>query len=241
MGTRAIIYIASGQEYINQAVRSALSVSGKYPTILCVSLTDNTTVDGNDLSLAFNEIVLLPNRESPHWYLDSIRYFNTVLSLEYDEFLYLDCDTFICGDLDPFFEVLAKYDLVTTQAIGREITPNPDIPDSFPEPHIGAMAFKNNDRVMWLFEEWLSVMEDNLNKYKDNDQAALREALWMNDEVNLGILPAEYCFRFRWGGLVSGPVRVLHGKEHDRISYEKIAQEVNSRNDIRVFHRRELA
>lgn len=230
---RCIIYIASGQPYINQAARSAKSIGDKYDTLLCVP---NGRVD----NLAFTEIILLPDRES-HWYLDSVRYFNTILSLGYDEFLYLDCDTFICGDLEPFFEALAKYDLVTTHAIGREITPNPDIPDSFPEPHIGAIAFKNNDKIMWLFEDWLSVMEDNLNKYKDNDQAALREALWMNDEVNLGILPSEFCFRFRWGGLVSGSVRVLHGKEHDRISYEKMAQEVNARNDIRVFHRRELA
>ena len=114
------------------------------------------------------------------------------------------------------------------------------IPSSFPELHIGALAFRNNDAVMWLFEDWLSFMEDNLELYRKNDQGPLREALWNSEDIRLGVLPQEFCFRFRWGGLVAQRVVMLHGKEHSA-NYEEIAREVNSLRGIKVYQRREIA
>ena len=213
MDTRAIIYLARGQQYIGEAVRSAESAKGQYPPH-----------------------ILFPPPLSDNWYLDCVRFLASLTLLPYEQFLLLDTDTYVCGDLSDFFKALDRFDIVGTHAIGREtMVQRNDIPASFPELHVGAMAFNHNPQVKSLFSLWLYLFEQN-----DNDQGALRRALWEQKSIRLGILPAEFCFRYRWGGLINGQVRVLHGREHGT-PYEEIARQVNSEKGIRVWHRRELA
>lgn len=248
---RAIIYIASGQQYIDEAVRSAESVGGQYPTILCTpdvpsnKVKDYPPFDGVCKLVDNNE---LPFINHGYWYMDSVSYLNRVVS-HYsnsnlgnviDQFLLLDADTYICGDLTDFFTILDRFDIAGTHAIGREtMLQRDDIPASFPELHVGAFSFNRNSRVERLFESWLKLYQDNPEFYGNNDQGPLREALWKSPDVKLGILPAEFCFRYRWGGLVNGQVRVLHGRENNT-PYEQIAKEVNGQG-IRVYQKRELA
>lgn len=227
---RAIIYIASGQEYIDEAVRSRSSLieNCKDPYSAFIFGPDNER---------------LPSRQHDSWYLDSVNYFNHILNAldDYDQFLYLDTDTYICGDLEDFFTALDRFDIVGTHAVGREtMVQRDDIPASFPELHIGALAFKRNAAIRHLFSKWLVTYQMNPDYFGNNDQGPLRQALWEMRTIKLGILPQEFCFRYRWGGLITGQVRVLHGRENNT-PYEQIAKEVNSSNKPRVFHRRELA
>lgn len=232
--TRAIIYIASGPAYIDEARVSAGSIGDQYPAILC-------TPDKVKPLAPFADILRLPPRRFDFWYHDCVNYANIAISLlGYDQFLLLDTDTYICGDLTDFFDVLARFDIAGTHAIARETqVRRDDIPLSFPELHVGAVSFRRNERVMALFQLWLDIYQGNPAYFANNDQGPLREALWRSPDVRLGILPAEFCFRYRWGGLVSGPVRVLHGRQHNT-PYQQIAREVNGKG-IRVYHRRELA
>lgn len=246
---RAIIYIASGQQYIDEAARSAESAKGQYPTILC---TPTLMSEQARSYPPFDGVCkLIDNKwldNSGYWYLDLVKYLNRVVS-HYgdsnlgeiiDQFLYLDTDTYICGDLSDFFTALERFDIVGTHAIGREtMLQRDDIPASFPELHVGAIAFNRNAAIKNLFAEWLRLYVDNPEYYGNNDQGPLREALWKSD-IKLGILPAEFCFRYRWGGLINGQVRVLHGRENST-PYEEVAKKVNASNKVRVFKKRELA
>ncbi len=234
---KAIIYIASGKEYIDEAARSVGSTSG-YPTVLCTPDTLPT-----DYYPVHSEILFLPKFDTGYWYLDLVNYLNFAFDQLYpdiDQILLLDTDTYICGDLSDFFTVLDRFDIAGTQAIGREtMVHRDDIPASFPELHVGALVFTRNDAVKLLFKEWLKIYQDSPEYYGNNDQGPLREALWRNTDIKLGILPAEFCFRYRWGGLVNGQVRVLHGRENNT-PYEDVAKAVNG-NGIRVYGKRELA
>ena len=235
-GKRAVIYIASGQQYIDEARVSARSINGQYPCILCTP--DVSEAEG------FDSVLNLTYRQFDYWYLDEVNYLNFVFDrlINYDRLLLLDTDTYVCGVLTDFFTVLDRFDIAGTHAIARE-TQNirDDIPASFPELHVGAISFNRSDTVAKLFGLWFELYRSNPKFYKNNDQGPLREALWKSNDVRPGILPGEFCFRFRWGGLIGREVRVLHGREYGKSSYEEIAEEVNSGKGPRVYKRRELA
>jgi hypothetical protein len=228
---RAIVYIAYGKEYVDQALRSAKSANGQFPCVICRP---------GDWRNGAVETFKLPERKYTHWYLDRVRYFNLILDkLDYDQILILDTDTYVCGDLTDFFTALDRFDIVGTQAIAQQTLWREDIPASFPELHCGAFAFSRNQRIHKLFSRWLEVYKERVGYFGNNDQTPLREVLWQMKDVRLGILPDEFCFRFRWGGLLARKVKVLHGKEHGT-SYEEVARQVNEKGGIRVYHRKAL-
>lgn len=235
---KAIIYIASGKKYIDEAARSAESINGPYSLVLCTP--DDIPIKD---SICFSDVLSLPKLNTGYWYLDLVNYLNLAFDQLYpsiEQILLLDTDTYICGELSDFFTVLERFDIAGTQAIGREtMVHRDDIPASFPELHVGALAFNRNDAIKHLFKEWLRVYKANPEFYGNNDQGPLREALWKQRSIKLGILPAEFCFRYRWGGMVNGQVRVLHGRENNT-PYEEVAKAVNG-NGIRVYGKRELA
>lgn len=226
----AIVYIACGHEYETEVLRSIESVGDQYPCIVCAP----KPVKGV-------ETFILPPRKYDHWFLDRVRYFNLIAhELPHKRILMLDSDTYVCGDLSGFFDILSHFDIAGTHAIGRQTVVRGDIPASFSEMHCGAFSFKRSDRILDLFARWFQIYRAR-PVYFGNDQPPLRQALWESDIVRLAILPPEFCFRFRWGGLIKTRVKVLHGKEHNT-TYEQVATELNGgKCGIRIYHRRELA
>lgn len=227
--SRIVVYIVSGKEHIEQAVRSSESIEN-YEAILA---TDN------EWPPEFGAYLELPERQHNFWLLDRVRYFNYAFeNIPFDQLLILDSDTYACDDITPFFDILNHVDIAGTHSIAQQTLYRDDIPQSFPELHCGALVFNRNERVKKLFEKWYEIYCSR-PKYFGNDQPALRQALWEDKEIRLGVLPQEFCFRFRWGGLLARKVILLHGKEH-KTSYEQIAKEVNTDSGIRVFHKKDL-
>lgn len=231
---KAIVFIAYGKQYIKEVERAIASLDNQFPCIVC-------TLNGRkfDSAIPFK----IPKRQNKHhWFLDRCHYFNYIFSnlTDYDQLLFLDSDVFACGDLSGYFEALRRFDIVSTHAISQETCQCDDIPPSFPEIHGGAFSIRRNVTVEALLERWLEIYQEK-PAYWGNDQPPLRQALWEMLHIKLGILPVEYCFRYRWGGLLSRKVVLLHGKEHNT-PYEQIAKQVNKQaGKIRIFHRRELA
>lgn len=235
--SKAVVYIAYGRQYLREAEKAIASVGGQFPCIVC---TGNPTWQPSDSSI---QVIRLPKRECRQWFLQRCLYFEYIkvrLMGEVDQILFLDTDTYACGDLSGWFDILDRFDIAGVHAVKRQTIQRDDIPTSFPEIHGGAFAVRNNDRVWLLFRRWFEIYKEKPLAW-DNDQPPLRQALWEMPFVQLGILPIEYCFRYRWGGLLSQKVVLLHGKEHNT-PYEEIARQVNARaGRIRIFHRRELA
>lgn len=232
--TKSVVWIASGEKYINEVIISALSVKKHNPELSRVLCTPNKNVR---FVKPFTEIITLPERQYDLWFLDCTSYMLDIFDSTSEQVLLLDTDTYVCDDLSDFFTALDRFDIVGTHAPGRETAPTiHNVPASFPELHIGALAFNKNYTIHKLFATWLKFYQDNQNIYKENDQAPLRDALWHYQGAKVYAMPSEFCFRFPFGGLVRGKVKVLHGRSN--MSYKQIEEMVNKEwRKIRVFPR----
>lgn len=222
----AVFYIAKGEQYINEAEISADSLRAVMPDIPVFLLSfDGISKISGTIPVKYDDTI--------SWYENSIIAFNLALSVlqEYDNLIYLDTDTYIC---QSFYEVLAmlkRFEFIATHAPGRATTGTVmdfDFPADF---HIGLLVFRNDNSISGLFNEWLSFFKEYRTVYKDNDQGALRDALWYSG-INTYILPPEYCFRFKYGGFTCGPVKVLHGRAKN---LQYISKLVNKNTRMRTF------
>ncbi len=235
---KAIIWIASGKKYINEAIISAKSAMKHNPDITRILCTPSSNeIDKPFVDDPFSSIMLLPERQHDLWFLDCTSYLLDVIGkIPADKVLLLDTDTYVCDDLSDYFTILDRFDIVGTHAPGRETAPSIyNVPASFPELHIGGLAFNQNITIRRVFESWFKLFKEKQDIYKENDQAPLRDTLWFGD-VDIYAMPPEFCFRFPFGGLVRGKVKVLHGRS--RMPYKQIEEMVNREwRKIRVFPR----
>jgi hypothetical protein len=221
MNDTSAFWIATGQRYIKEARRSAHRLSTVMPDLSRWLITDKETETG-----IFDGVMVVQDRKSDYWYLDSTRYFNASLGLPYDKLLYLDTDTFVIDPIYDFLGVLEKFELVAVHAPGRRTCPSDnDLPDAFCEINVGVMAFWNDIQITNLFYDWLKRYEAKKDVFRNNDQGPLREALW-HSEMPFYVAPPEYNCRFAFGGFARERVKVLHGRP-DGMDYHEIAEKVN--------------
>jgi len=234
---RAFFWIASGKQYVREAALSAASVMMHHPNV------DRFLVTPDDIAIpaVFNFFIKTPPRESPHWYVDSTRYFDCALGAmdEYRHLIYLDTDTRVLLPLDDLFALLAKFDLAGAHAPGRvtRVVVNP-VPLSFPEINIGVLALRNSKKLRRFVAHWKTLYEENADYYGNNDQASLREALWENKaKIAFYLFPPEYNFRFGFGGWARYPIHVLHGRTDN---WTALIQKANAHNSFRGWGPGEL-
>ncbi len=171
-------------------------------------------------------------RRHTGWFVDSIRCLTQLLNrlVEDQRMLWLDADTYMVEPVPELWEMLDKYDLVAAHAPGRWTAPTVHaVPDCFPELNIGVVGMRNNVRVRKLWQAVYALQTRFPDIIGDNDQAALREALWHDDEIRLGVLPSELNLRFNFGVQLRGRAKILHGKVEPPTaeSYQRIAASIN--------------
>jgi len=225
-------WIASGKEYVLEAACSARSLKKNMPDVFTILFsTGKLSRHG-----VFDKAVKLPRRRHEWWYLDSVEYIKWCVC-EYlnGKAIYFDTDTYICEPLHDVYELLDKYDIVAAHAPGRVTCGRTNgIPKAFPEVNIGVVGVNINERSRSLAKEWLSLYKNNPENYGNNDQGALRHALWVNQDIKLYIFPPEYNLRWQFGGFARYPVHVLHGRAEN---YEAVRKKVNWTNDLRGWGR----
>lgn len=238
---RAVFYIVSNDDdsrYVREAKRSAGSVKERLRLPIHLFLSGDTKENLSD----FDYVHRLPKRSAKFWYLDSTRFFvQAVQELRgYDQLLYLDVDTYICCPCLDLFQVLDQFDLAMGQSPQRDaIASAIGTPPAFTTMSIGVIAFRNNERVRLFLDDWLDRYEKNADRYDDNDQASLRDALYENAMIRWLTLPPEYNLRFDFGAWVVGQVRILHGRiggvSTDRVDPQAVCDEINRHRKMRVW------
>jgi len=215
MTTRAAFWIVGENDqgrYIVEAANSAESVKRVLglPTFL---FTDHPKPPKG---LPFDEIHHLPEQQGPFWYLDQVRYFNRAVAMlaDYDELLYLDVDTYVAWPCLNLFDVLRQFDFAAGQSASRDAVESAlDVPESFCTPQVGVNPFRNTERVRQFLADWLRMYETHAARYDNNDEAALRDTLWLNEAgIRFCTLAPEFALRFDFGCWVKGWVRILHGR-----------------------------
>ena len=243
MTTRAAFWIVGENDqgrYIVEAANSAESVKRVLglPTFL---FTDHPKPPKG---LPFDAIHHLPEQQGPFWYLDQVRYFNRAVAVlaDFEELLYLDVDTYVAWPCLNLFDVLRQFDFAAGQSASRDAVESAlDVPESFCTPQVGVNPFRNTERVRQFLADWLAMYEAHVARYDNNDEAALRDTLWLNEAgIRFCTLAPEFALRFDFGCWVKGWARILHGRvagiSSNREPLGPVAEAINSTGRMRLWN-----
>lgn len=232
MKQRGVMYIATGEKYINEANLSSSSIKNHsdLPTIIW---TDSPSKVNSEVFDCVHRINSANND-----------FGDSIFSLDqtpFEKTLFLDTDTYVCGDISSMFNSLDRFDVIAAHNPGSRSAKKrggyrADVPEAFPQYNTGVVGFNSTDRVRSLFQLWEKIYQNTKEETKLNlNQPAFREALY-NSNVRIGTLPSEYNFRIHHQGSVgfaADEVRIVHGRHPAGL--KKIAQEINKEIDMRVY------
>jgi len=237
---RAVFYVVNNDGFVKEAEISARSarryLQSADTVLLCQpgAAVDNAT---------WCHVYPVMRRTHKTWYCDEVAYILRAMELmeDYQELLYLDCDTILARSCDELWLVLQQAEFAFGH--GAERDHNQSIygaPAAFTTPMVGVNLFRNNARVREFARRWLALYEAHEAFYGENDQYPLRDLLWTN-EVGLRyvVLPGEFACRHNFGVSVKGMVRVMHGRlpNLDK-TLEQAAAEINADHTMRLWHPR---
>jgi len=225
-----IIYVATGERFVKEAQISAQSINEVCQNIPLTLFTDR------DISLPeFDSIYKISNPN--YGFADKIE---NMLRSPYERTIYLDCDTYLNHPegIHHIFEVLEEFDVAAAHDTVRTTSAAPPleeaydegIPDAFPMFQGGVLAYKSNDEVTAVLENWLDKYRNHLTVDETaTDQEALRAALYESN-LRIATLPPEYNFRIPYPQVVEGKIRLLHGRASN---FDDIATKINNSSKIK--------
>jgi hypothetical protein len=210
-----VLYIATGPRHAAEACESASSVKRWMPG-LHISVFSDVAFQTPDV----DRWIIIEN--AARRMIDKVRY---LPSSPYERTIYLDADTYVCGDICELFSLLEKFDLAAAHAPYRAVYRVSGVPDCFPELNCGVLVFRRSEGVRRLFGRWLEIYQQAMRSeiqwlhpaqnslmHGDlNDQPAFREAVYLSD-LRIATLTPEYNCRFQFPGYLHTGVKVLHGR-----------------------------
>jgi len=219
MSSTGVIYIATGEKYVNEACQSVQSLTQSNPGITTCLFTDAIPAEKRGL---FNEVRII---ESPaRGNLDKV---HCMPLSPFERTVFLDSDTLVVDDISDLFESLEHFDFGAAIEVARGFwyyghSDEKDIPPSFPEINSGVMAYRKGEPTQQLFSDWERFYESSKSwqsRIGDGriwDQPGLRRALFENKQLRLFTLPPEYNALKHFGTFLWGPARILHGRGLDK-------------------------
>jgi hypothetical protein len=238
-GGKGIIYVASGRTFIEEASSSAKSVRRHMPDVPITLFTHQRVSPPGIDDVVVDERLEKGNNPKE----------GKIASLSrtpYDRTLFLDTDTYICGDVSELFPLLDAFEVAAAHDPARlyyagESHPS-TLPESFPELNTGVLLYKaDNPSVRTLLRTWKERYGTMGGGDPERDQLSFREVLYESD-VRMTVLSPEYNCRFNFPMYLDGPAKILHGR-HESLSYEDIAEILNVEGRVyddgihrRVFH-----
>lgn len=198
-------------DYFNMAVRSVQSIRRHMPWLKFTLFVGKELDEGLDLSAFDTVIYAEPDKTRKKW-IWSYKY-DCLLSSPYDVTLHLDSDTFACDDFSEVFEMMDRFDFVSTLSphYGMEELNLHGAPSCFPEIAGGFMLWRKND----ITTKWLELIRERLPaiSYKRADEPAIRWAIWDTVELRYAIIPWEYTCVYQHPGYLQYKVKIMHGKD----------------------------
>lgn len=231
-----VLYVATGDSYRHEVAESLSSLRDWHPSVPVTLVTDQLSGIAG-----VAEIVL----ENPDFgFMDKIR---GLAYCPYERTLFLDSDTFICGDLSELFELLDRFEFGGAHSPGRICSGScyqiDGVPDSFAQFNSGVLLLKRTAAARDLLKRWQDLYDQDIKFYRSlpseeaavlkfpQDQPALREAMYRSD-ARIVTLPTEYNFRTIFPCYASRPVKILHGRD---ANLREVAEQVNSVSCKRVY------
>lgn len=220
---KGVIYVVTGpkESYWEEDMLSIESLRRFNPDIPVTIFTDRIRpVKHQGVS-----VVEIPEPPTISFYDKWIGIKNT----PYYKTLYLDTDTYICDDLSDIFLMLDQFSLLIcfdTSYYKRYCVKQEQmygIPRSFPILQAGVIAFRRDEAFEKFLIRWEEVYWNEVRaKGVDDDQIALRIALYKETSLRFMILPYEFNMR------LSGPIyfmtapKIFHARRDKRF-FERMA------------------
>jgi hypothetical protein len=183
-----VVYVATGDEYVEAARLSAESVRRSNPALPIALFCDRAPrgADGDPFSAQHS--ISHPHRRSKVDYLPHSPFERT---------LYLDADVRVVSDLTEVFGVLDRFDVALAHAHARNHRHTNTawrvaIPSGFPQFNGGVIAWRRSERTSAFLRAWRDAYHESGFR---KDQVTLRELLWLSD-LRIATLPPEYNLRY---------------------------------------------
>jgi hypothetical protein len=222
--TRGFVYVATGEFYVAEAAWSAASLRRFNPEP--IMLVTNRPVDFP----IFDEIRVIPDLRNN---------VSSKLAMDqnpFDDFVFLDSDTYILGPLTELFELMGAFDVAIPAALGGYHYKLPEVPHSFREMSTNVIAFHRSPAIAKFFDEWrryFALYEKEMGR--EWDQRSFRQALYHARDVRPCIVSDEFGLSPYPGGMLCRDARILHGRPREWLL--KMAPRINRPDGYRVFWR----
>lgn len=206
-----ILYVATGADYVEEANESAVSFRRQNPELPLAIATDRPDVADKGL---FAHVFTLENPSGN--FFDKI---HGMLLSPFARTAFIDTDAYAADSISDLFRILEKFDLAVAYDPIRSDFVQEDIPDSFPTPNTGVIAYQNTPVVREFLNEWLDAYQwqMTLPVKPGHDQPAFRRALYFS-KLRFTILPDEWNLRVIFPHLIGGnsKVKIIHGRHEHR-------------------------
>lgn len=228
------IYVAYGKDYFREAENSAASLK-EHNQLSCICFCDGDYGP----SEVFDSIVLYERTEVNRNYK-----IKAILNSPFERTVYIDTDTFVCGDLSSALKLLDRFDFALVHspiAYGKSPSSSTELTASIPEAFIefngGVLFYRKSRASMAVFNNWLELYNKTSRKL---DQPTLRESIYFS-EARFYVLPPEFNLTFTGPVFLEGSARILHGRFGRKnlvmspMEYKAIATRINSYMGRRVY------
>ncbi|MBV0925204.1 hypothetical protein KTS45_13445 [Halomicroarcula limicola] len=230
---RGILYIAKGDEFVQEAIISAQRTKSVMPDCPITLVADHDPTED-----CFDRVLL---DESPFLKRDKAA---AMQRTPYERTLYLDTDIYLEQPVWELFDILDDFDVAIRMA--REMAHIPTggsttvdgVPPGVPEFNGGVIAYRDTETVMEMLADWASRCLPE----HEWDQRTLRPALYHSD-VRLCPIQNRYNCMYRFDNKVVGEIKVFHGplidRERNSIDTNTAREKLNTTEGFRI-HRNYL-
>ncbi|WP_224333823.1 hypothetical protein [Haloprofundus halobius] len=212
---RGILYIATEENFLREAVKSAQTVRDTMGDIPIALITSERWVDSPP---SIFDITLNSQTNSGDF---GVKVQN-IHKTPFKKTIYFDTDIYLEDGVEELFEILNEWDVAASHNLTEynfgEVNipknhPINTLPEGVPEYNTGVIAFKANDDVSNLFSDWREGYRHDCDYVMDHppDQASFRRSLYKSN-VGIHTLTREYNCIFRTYGRVSRRVKIFHGR-----------------------------
>ena len=236
MKTKGFVYACSHDDWLEEALRSALSVKKVMPDVERELYITENLIPANKtiLESAFTNVVPLQRVSFPHR-----PRFDAFLMTTVDRPVFIDGDTFVLEPVYELFEVLDDFDIALCidpqlhhpKAIDSNLHSFlPSVSMAVPEFNAGLIVANNTEKFRNFIKSWMQLFKICLTRQYAMDQVALRVALAKSD-LRIATLPNNYNFKANIIQAAAKLVKILHC--HGDL--EEISKGINQRRTIRSY------
>lgn len=229
-----VVTLAEGRDYLRYAEVMAESVGRVHPG-LPVTLYTSTPEFVSRPEL-FQRILPVPAVEEGDFYF---KRFKVLQQQPYEYTLWIDADTYLCGEIATVFDLLDQYDLAAAPAPARPYFASEfdsEVPEAFFMLNAGVIFFRASEQVMAGFRLWEEIYREGSQRVPrepaySTDQNSARVAFWKAG-LRCYVLSQEFNVRARYPVVLKSKARIIHEVSDD---LPVLARIYNADRGVRSF------